>query len=194
MSTEEALKDFPELISYNHIKDASRKGFKSDNVRAVVWCVLTSFSLPVSAIEEDISLGGLYTDVQLSAKSLYDTITAKNEAKVASYPELSPNEEPSIAQTTELLLFLLKQRPYPEKCDFFTPLVRLLLSITGRIDMTYLVASDLLSNKEKKYLDATPVGIFITYFTFRKILEESMPKTYAQLMKIGALKSEYVHL
>lgn len=192
-----SLENYPTLVSFKYLKQSLRKGIEKDNARSLIWCILTSISTPVSDTEKDISLIGLYEDTSLSARSLYDSITAKHKAKVDSYPILDPsiNEEAVyIKETSQLLCFLLQQRPNKGRPDFFFPLIRLLVKVTSKVDMTYLILTDLLANKEKKYLDATPMGIFVTNYTFREIVKQSMPKTAAVLDHIGALKAEYLQM
>jgi hypothetical protein len=190
-----ALEEYPSLVSYAYLKQILRQGIEKDNARALIWCILTSIPAPSSDnTVDDISLSGVYEDYSISAKALYDSVTAKHRAKVDSYPVHSNEETVYINQTTELLCFLLQQRPNLEKPDFFSPLIRILVKITRRVDMTYLIATDLLNNKENKYLDATPVGIFVTNYTFKEIVKQAMPETYAVLDKIGALKAEYLQL
>lgn len=192
-----SLENYPSLVSFKYLKQSLRKGIEKDNARSLIWCTLTSISTPVSDTEKDISLIGLYEDTSLSARSLYDSITAKHKAKVDSYPILDPsiNEEAVyVKETSQLLCFLLQQRPNKGRPDFFFPLIRLLVKVTSKVDMTYLILTDLLANKEKKYLDATPMGIFVTNYTFREIVKQSMPKTAAVLDHIGALKAEYLQM
>lgn len=190
------------LVSYDFLKTYLRKGSigADDRARSEVWAISTSLPRPTEAekAKKDISVKDIFQDNSTSAASIFKSLCAEHALKLERYTHLDPNdcdERAYINDTSSLLIELLKDKTNGfQSPDFFKPLFRMVIKLIRRADISFLIASDLLLNKNNKYVEASQDGVTKCCIIFRSLLADHMPKTCEQLTNLGALKDQYLEL
>lgn len=177
MSGELSLRSFS---GYNELKRAVREGVlgKDDGnaSRQYFWSVLIHLR---KEVEE---LPAAYPDVEGPADRLL-------KMSLKHFPGFT-----SLYSTNrDALVALVERHKDVEIPALLIPFLEILSTVIPKLDVCYLIACDMLTNKTK-YIIPTAIGHRNRLYTFRQLLSAYMPKTYAILSTIGALEDAYLNL
>eukprot|EP01035_Chromulina_nebulosa_P008085 gene8085-10944_t len=172
-------------IGYTSLKQLLRNGLKTNDSRNYWWPILTGVKLQ-SAINE-------YPDVIGSAEKLH-LIIAEPLLDHKSMSKIQPTDETELIESVaKNILYVLKRNKKIDDTEFFLAITRILVKELRRIDVCYMIASDLLANQEK-YCAISYEGNRYNSFAFKEMVKAYLPKTYLSLTTIGALDEKYLNL
>lgn len=186
-------------IEYAVLKQACRDGLKFEANRANWWPALPSIHRYVKDAgenSEEVTSGVIeqMPDVLAVAEQLH-VVHSEPLLDHVSMAKFQPSMEGSemILSVSNNLVYYLKKDTEIEDVYFLLTLLRIVVMLTKRIDLSCLTMLDMLE-KKRKYIEPTFEGNFVCTFTFTEMVKDYMPQTFNSLSRLGALDQRYLNL
>mmetsp|Transcript_32580 Transcript_32580/g.46994 ORF Transcript_32580/g.46994 Transcript_32580/m.46994 type:complete len:684 (-) Transcript_32580:592-2643(-) len=172
-------------IGYSSLKQLLRNGLKTNESRNYWWPILTDIKSQAYINE--------YPDVIEAAEKLH-VLISEPLLDHKSMSKIQPTEETELIESvSKNLIYVLKRNKKIEEVDYFQAISRILVKELRRIDVCYMIASNLLGNQDK-FSAVSYEGNHCNIFAFKEMLKNYLPKTYLSLTTIGALDEKYLNL
>lgn len=172
-------------IGYSSLKQLLRNGLKTNESRNYWWPILTDVKSQAYINE--------YPDVIEAAEKLH-VLISEPLLDHKSMSKIQPTEETELIENVaKNLIYVLKRNKKIEEVDYFQSISRILVKELRRIDVCYMIASNLLGNQDK-FCAVSYEGNHCNIFAFKEMLKNYLPKTYLSLTTIGALDEKYLNL
>lgn len=111
----------------------------------------------------------------------------------ALYGDSNASEQLELINRNLIYLLQNNSKLQPNAVHFVLVILKIITVIIHRVDISYLMASNLLSSS-RTHGSFSFGGLYAYHHTFRDLLQQFMPKTYTVLHSLGALDDKYLSM